>query len=47
MIHINRIYYVLRYWVLSVDFFNASKILFYILTYTVCLVFKGYICQQI
>lgn len=36
-----RIYYVLRSWVFSVVFFNASKILFYILTYTACLVFKG------
>lgn len=35
--------YGLGSWVLSVVFFffNASKILFYILTYTACLVFKG------
>lgn len=28
-------------------FFNASKILFYRLTYTVCQVFKRFICQQV
>lgn len=42
MIHIISIYYVLRSWVLCEDFFlDASKILFYILTYTVCQVLKG------
>lgn len=38
---IKSIYHVLRSWVLCADFFNASKILFYRLTYTVCQVFKG------
>lgn len=45
--HINNIYHVLRSWVLCADFFNASKILFYRLTYTVCQVFKRFICQQV
>lgn len=42
MSHIISIYYVLRSWVLCEVFFSdASKILFYILTYTVCQELKG------
>lgn len=45
--HIDSIYHVLRSWVLCAGFINASEILFYRLPYTVCQVFKRFICQQV